>query len=221
MSWCHQCGVTVTDGSDVCPLCQCVLEPDNESEYKYPDIGAKNQVLKLITRIYLFLSIVIEFGLIVYNYINYEGVAWCAIPGCALAYGYLTLAYTINYSRAGYRAKIVVGVFGAIGVLLVIDHVLGNYGWATDYVFPALLLATDATCLILMIVNRRNWQSYLTFQIWMIVFSALPLLVSGLIGVLNPIVFYIALFVSIACFLGTWIIGGPKATDELKRRFHI
>ena len=76
MSWCHQCGVTVKDGSDVCPLCQCVLEPDNESEYKYPDIGAKNQVLKLITRIYLFLSIVIEFGLIVYNYINYEGVAW-------------------------------------------------------------------------------------------------------------------------------------------------
>ena len=60
MSWCHQCGVTVTDGSDVCPLCQCVLEPDNESEYKYPDIGAKNQVLKLITRIYLFLSIVIQ-----------------------------------------------------------------------------------------------------------------------------------------------------------------
>ena len=221
MSWCHQCGVTVTDGSDVCPLCQCVLESDNESEYKYPDIGAKNQVLKLITRIYLFLSIVIEFGLIVYNYINYEGGAWCAIPGCALAYGYLTLAYTINYSRAGYRAKIVVGVFGAIGVLLVIDHVLGNYGWATDYVFPALLLATDATCLILMIVNRRNWQSYLCFQIAMILFSFIPVILSLLGYMTVPSFAYLALAVAVFLFLGTVIIGGKRATTELKRRFYI
>lgn len=221
MSRCNQCGVNITDGSDVCPLCHCVLETDDESVFKYPDIGAKNQVLKLLIRIYLFLAIIIEFGLIVYNYVNYHGVAWSAIPGCAFAYGYLTLAYTINYSRAGYRAKIVVGVFGAIGLLLVIDHVLGNYGWATDYVFPALLIATDVAVLLLLLFNHRNWYSYLTFQIWMIVFSALPLLLARWIGVTNPVVFYVALFVSASCFLGTWIIGGPGATAELKRRFHI
>ena len=221
MSKCKQCGVFVRDDTGVCPLCKCVLDTDGEAENKYPDIWAKNHVMKLIIRIYLFVAIVTESLLIALNYIYFNGLYWSVIVGVVLAYIYLTLAYTVSYSRSGYRMKIIVGVAGGILLLYVIDHVLGNNGWSINYAFPAALLATDVAVLFLIIFNRRNWQSYLSFQIVMIIFSLIPVIFS-LIGYMTvPSMAYLALAVAVFLFLGTVIIGGKRATTELKRRFHI
>lgn len=221
MSRCKQCGVIVRDDTDVCPLCNCVLEIDGETENKYPDIWAKNHLLKLLIRICLFVMLVTESILIFLNYIYFDGLYWSVIAGVIFAYIYLTLAYTVSYSRAGYRMKIIVGVAGAVLLLFVIDHVLGNNGWSINYVFPAALLATDAAVLLLIIFNRKNWQSYLSFQIAMIIFSLIPVILSELGYMTFPSFAYIALAVAVFLFLGTVIIGGKRATTELKRRFHI
>lgn len=221
MSKCKQCGVFVRDDADVCPLCKCVLETDGETENKYPDIWAKNHLLKLLIRICLFVMLVTESVLIFLNYIYFDGLYWSVIAGVIFAYIYLTLAYTVSYSRAGYRMKIIVGVAGAVLLLFVIDHVLGNNGWSLNYVFPAALLATDVVVLLLIIFNRKNWQSYLTFQIAMILFSLIPVILSELGYMTFPSFAYIALAVAFFLFLGTVIIGGKRATTELKRRFHI
>lgn len=221
MSKCKQCDVIVRDDTEVCPLCKCVLDTDGEAENKYPDIWAKNHVLKLVIRIYLFAAIVTETVLIYLNYRYFNGIYWSVIVGVVLAYIYLTLAYTVSYSRAGYRMKIIVGVAGAILLLNVIDHVLGNNGWSVDYAFPAALLAVDVTVLFLIIFNRRNWQSYLSFQIAMILFSLIPVILN-LMGYAHvPLLANLALAVAVFLFLGTVIIGGKRATTELKRRFHV
>ena len=221
MSKCKQCGVFVRDDTGVCPLCKCVLDTDGEAENKYPDIWAKNHVMKLIIRIYLFVAIVTESLLIYLNYYYFNGLYWSVIDGVVLAYIYLTLAYTVSYSRSGYRMKIIVGVAGAILLLNVIDHVLGNNGWSIDYALPAALLAVDVTVLFLIIFNRRNWQSYLSFQIAMILLSLIPVILNLLGYVRVPILAYLVLAVAVFLFLGTVIIGGKRATTELKRRFHI
>lgn len=221
MSKCKQCGVIVRDDTEVCPLCKCVLDTDTEAENKYPDIWAKNHVLKLIIRIYLFVAIVTESLLIYLNYIYFDGLYWSVIVGVVLAYIYLTLAYTVSYSRSGYRMKIIVGVAGGILLLNVIDHVLGNNGWSIDYAFPVALMAVDVTVLVLIIFNRRNWQSYLSFQIAMILFSLIPVILSVLGYMRVPILAYLALAVAVFLFLGTVIIGGKRAMTELKRRFHM
>lgn len=221
MSRCKQCGVIVRDDTDVCPLCNCVLEIDGETENKYPDIWAKNHLLKLLIRICLFVMLVAESILIFLNYIYFDGLYWSVIAGVIFAYIYLTLAYTVSYSRAGYRMKIIVGVAGAILLLFVIDHVLGNNGWSINYVFPAALLATDMAVLLLIFFNRKNWQSYLSFQIAMIIFSLIPVILSELGYMTFSSFAYIALAAAVFLFLGTVIIGGKRATTELKRRFHI
>lgn len=177
--------------------------------------------MKLLIRIYLFVAIVTESLLIYLNYYYFNGLYWSVIVGVVLAYIYLTLAYTVSYSRSGYRMKIIVGVAGGILLLNVIDHVLGNNGWSIDYAFPAALLAVDVTILFLIIFNRRNWQSYLSFQIAMILFSLIPVILHLLGYVRVPILAYLALAVAVFLFLGTVIIGGKRATTELKRRFHV
>ena len=221
MSKCRQCQVIVRDDTQICPLRNCVLDTDDQVENKYPDIWAKNHVLKLLIRIYLFVAIVTEGVLVALNYIYFDGLYWSVIVGVILAYIYMTLAYTVSYSSAGYRRKIIVGVAGAVLLLFVVDHVLGNSGWSMNYVFPAALMAVDVTVLFLIIFNRRNWQSYLSFEIAMIFFSLIPVILSweGVIQVRQ--LSYMALAAAVCMFLGTVIIGGRRATTELKRRFHI
>lgn len=221
MSKCRQCQVIVRDDTQICPLCNCVLDTDDQVENKYPDIWAKNHVLKLLIRIYLFVAIVTEGLLVALNYIYFNGLYWSVIVGVILAYIYLTLAYTVSYSSAGYRMKIIVGVAGAVLLLFVIDHVLGNNGWSMNYVFPAALMAVDVTVLFLIIFNRRNWQSYLSFEIAMIFFSLIPVILSWEGVIRARQLSYVALAVAVCMFLGTVIIGGRRATTELKRRFHI
>lgn len=221
MSKCRQCQVIIRDDTQVCPLCHCVLDTDEHAERKYPDIWAKNHVLKLLTRIYLFAALVTESILIYLNYIFFNGLYWSVIVGVVLAYIYLTLAYTVSYTPAGYRMKIIVGVAGAILLLFVVDHVLGNRGWSMNYVFPAALIAVDVTVLFLIIFNRKNWQSYLCFELSMIAFSLIPVFMSQKGYVKTAQLSYMPLAVSVSLFLGTVIIGGRRATTELKRRFHI
>ena len=177
--------------------------------------------LKLVIRIYLFVAIVLEAVLVAINYFFFHGTYWSVVVGVILAYIYFTLAYTVSYSRAGYRMKIIVGVACGVLLLLVIDRVLGNNGWSMNYAFPAALLATDAVILGFIIFNRRNWQSYLSFQLAMVVFSIVPVLLSVLGLVTAPMLSYVAAAMAVFSFLGTVIIGGRRATTELKRRFHI
>lgn len=221
MSKCRQCKVIIRDDVPVCPLCKCVLDVDEDAESKYPDIWAKNYVLKLIIRIYLFAAIVLETGLVAINYFYFQGTYWSVVVGVILAYIYVTLAYTVSYSRAGYRMKIIVGVACGVLLLLVTDRVFGNNGWSMNYAFPAALLATDAVILGFIICNRRNWQSYLSFQLAMIAFSFIPILLSALELITAPALSYAALAAAVFSFLGTVIIGGRRAVTELRRRFHI
>ena len=102
-----------------------------------------------------------------------------------------------------------------------IDFATGYRGWSVDYVISSGILLVDVCIIVMMICNRRNWQSYLMWQILMILLSLIPmsLYLFGLenIGELA----FLPLLVSGFLFLGTMMIGGRRAWLELKRRFHI
>ena len=119
------------------------------------------------------------------------------------------------------EAKTIVLTLIAILILIAIDFVSGYRGWSVRYVFPAAIILVDAGILILMCVNRRNWQSYIMWQIFMILCSFVPIILylTGIIYV--PYLALAALGTSVFLFLGTLIIGDRRARVELKRRFHI
>ena len=49
----------------------------------------------------------------------------------------------------------------AILMVVAIDFVVGYRGWSVNYALPSAILLVDAGILILMCINRRNWQSYM------------------------------------------------------------
>ena len=214
MSRCKQCNVEILDETERCPLCHSVLEKTVEVENMYPNVRTMTRRLALLSRIYLFVAILVEALLIYLNVLSDSEMFWSAIPGLAMLYGYLVLRYAI-LGKSGYKGKIIVLTLIAILMVVAIDFVVGYRGWSVNYALPSAILLVDAGILILMCINRRNWQSYMMWQIFMILCSVVPLVLYAVGIVTAPLAF------STALFLGTLIIGDRRARTELRRRFHV
>lgn len=220
MSRCKQCNVEILDETERCPLCHSVLEKTVEVENMYPNVRTMTRRLALLSRIYLFVAILVEALLIYLNVLSDSGMFWSAIPGLAMLYGYLVLRYAI-LGKSGYKGKIIVLTLIAILMVVAIDFVVGYRGWSVNYALPSAILLVDAGILILMCINRRNWQSYMMWQIFMILCSVVPLVLYAVGIVTAPLLALLAFAFSTALFLGTLIIGDRRARTELRRRFHV
>ena len=220
MGYCKQCKTTILDQTEVCPLCHCVLEDDGEHRNMYPDIQTKDKKITIAIRIFVFFAIVTEFVLAYVNYRTYSGMLWCLIPGGALLLCYLTLKILVEYEYS-YRSKTLLMVFFVFLYVLMIDLVTGFQRWSINYVFPIAIIAIDVLVLILMQINYRNWQSYMSWQIFTIALSVVALLLYRFHVLTSYTLSFWALVCSVLLFLGTLIIGGRRAAVELKRKFHI
>ena len=160
MSRCKQCNVEILDETERCPLCHSVLEKTVEVENMYPNVRTMTRRLALLSRIYLFVAILVEALLIYLNVLSDSEMFWSAIPGLAMLYGYLVLRYAI-LGKSGYKGKIIVLTLIAILMVVAIDFVVGYRGWSVNYALPSAILLVDAGILVLMCINRRNWQSYM------------------------------------------------------------
>ena len=220
MSRCKQCNVEILDETERCPLCHSVLEKTVEVENMYPNVRTITRRLALLSRIYLFVAILVEALLIYLNVLSDSEMFWSAIPGLAMLYGYLVLRYAI-LGKSGYKGKIIVLTLIAILMVVAIDFVVGYRGWSVNYALPSAILLVDAGILVLMCINRRNWQSYMMWQIFMILCSVVPLVLYAVGIVTAPILALLAFAFSTALFLGTLIIGDRRARTELRRRFHV
>lgn len=221
MSRCRQCNIEILDDAQICPLCKCVVEKDGKGISSYPDIRLRTRKLNLAVRIFLFASILAEVMLVYANWRYFSGTWWCVITGAGFAYVYMMAKFAVLNDNAGYRSKFLALTFAGILYIILIDVVIGYNGWSVNFVLPGGLLFVDAFILAIMFLNRRNWQSYIMLELFMILLSALPLLLIGLGIITDTFVSGLAFAASVLLFLGTLIIGDRRARSELKRRFHV
>ncbi len=221
MSRCQNCKVEILDDTDYCPLCKCVLESEKEKRTAmYPNARVVVRRFRFLENLVLFLSIAAESILVLINWWTDTHLLWSLIVGLILLYGNVVLRLAV-VGASGYLFKSVSLTVIAIWVLWGIDYLTGYRGWSLNYVLPSGILFLDAGILVLMIVNRRNWQSYMMLQIFTILLSILPTVLLA-IGKINfPYLAIIAMAISILIFLGTLILGDRRARAELKRRFHL
>lgn len=220
MSKCSQCNITLRDDSQLCPLCRCVVDHDPAATSSYPDIRLYVRRLKMLCNVCFFILLVCSAVLLYLNYSFYHGVLWSLIPVGAMSYLYLVLRYAV-VSLHGYRSKIMVLSLSTILLVVLIDYVSGYHGWSVNFVLPAGIIAVDLIIVVMMLLNKRNWQSYIIFQLGMIALSIVPLLLWHFDIITAPLLSIISMAVSLFLFLGTLIIGDRRARVELWRRFHI
>ena len=220
MSRCHKCKVEILDETEICPLCRSVLEQNEELENMYPNARLKTQKLLLISRLYLFCVILIEFVLLGMDIARDTEPTWSIVIGLILLYFYTVFRYAV-LGKTGYQSKTIVLTLVTVLVAIGVDFATGYRGWSVDYVISSGILIVDIGIIVLMIYNRRNWQSYLMSQIFMILCSVIPVILYLLGLEKNGQMAFLPLVVSAFLLLGTIMIGGRRACLELKRRFHI
>jgi len=220
MGKCRNCKIEILDETESCPLCHSILEPTAELENMYPPVRLMMRKHLFYCRIYLFCAILLETVLFCLNLYLDSEIWWSVITGLGLLYSYMVLRYAI-LGKSGYKSKIIILSLIAVLSAVAIDFVTGYRGWSVDYVLPGGIILMDVIIIGYMIYNRRNWQSYMMWQLLMVLCSLLPLFLylTGLEH--NICTAFLPMIVSAALFLGTIIIGDRRARVELKRRFHI
>lgn len=222
MAKCKNCSIEILDETDSCPLCRSILQQTEDVENMYPDVRLMMRKFTLTARIYLFVALVLEVFLFVVNLITFDEsqIWWSVITGLILLYGFVVLRYAI-IGKSGYKGKVILLSLIAVLSAIAIDIVTGYRGWSVDYVLPAGILFMDVVIIGCMIYNKRNWQSYMMWQILTILFSLIPigLYIKGLEH--NEYLAFLPMAASASLFLGTLIIGDRRARTELKRRFHL
>lgn len=243
MSRCKKCNIEILDDTFVCPLCNAIIksgqedtqsteeqenEQENEQEKEkvscsvmYPDVSPKYKIMKFITKLVVFLSILAEGILVIINYATYNGVRWSLICGAALCYLCFSMVYNVNYSR-GYRRTIIIQAVGVIIVCLLIDYALGFQGWSISFAMPCTILSVSAAILVMMIVNFNMFQMYIMMEIYNFLLSIVGMVVIILApGIDFMVLAIVAVAVSGFLLFGTLLFGDKKATNELRRRFRV
>ena len=220
MSKCRQCNLEILDETDRCPLCSSVLEHTIAVENMYPNAKVKTRKWVFMSKVYLFCAIVLEVILYGINYVDNYKIGWSLITGLILLYGYLVIQLTI-LGQAGHKIKIVLLAAITLVMMVVLDLLIGYKGWSVNYALPTCIIILDIGIAVLMLINRRNWQSYIMWQILMLLVSGAMILLY-IFGIMtSPYMMGIAVMCSGMLFLGTLIFGDRRARVEVQRRFHI
>lgn len=186
----------------------------------YPDLKDVTRKYRFLENLVLFLSLLVAVVTVGINYALQSEIMWSFIVVLALFYANVVLRLAI-VGKSGYLFKTICLTITGVAVLFGIDYLTGYRAWSMNFVMPAGILFMDAGILILMMVNHRNWQSYLMVQILTILLSLIPIIFYMVDIVTSPVLAFIALGVSVFLFLGTVILGDRRAKTELQRRFHI
>ena len=221
MNKCQKCHVVILDDTDRCPLCQHVLQTDGEPrENSYPNAIDATRRFRFLENLFLFLSIMAETFLLVINYNMNPKIPWSLVVGIVLLYLNTVLRMTL-VGKSSLLFKVLSLIMLAIMMLPGIDYLTGYRGWSLDYVLPSGILALDLVLFVLILVNRRGWQSYMMAELITAFLSVIPIIlrITGIIQF--PYLVWLSFATSVFLFLGTLILGDRRARTELKRRFHI
>ena len=87
----------------------------------------------------------------------------------------MTLRFSVM-RHASLAGTLVRQSLGIQAILLLVDALTGLRGWSVDYAIPCVALFEVAAVLLMMLVNRMNWQSYFMYQITITFLSFVPLI---------------------------------------------
>lgn len=200
-----------------------VMTEDNQTKPEdggiYPDAEPRKKYLKRLRTVISFLSaaaIGVLFGI---NYLTYQGFWWAVIASAGILYLVLFMSYPLIH-RGNPAAKVVVGALETNGLMSVIDLASGGLGWSFAYADPGMMILANGILLVFILMNRKNWHSYVVYQVLLTICN-FGMHIFCLLGwVSNPLVLWISCGISIGMTGILMISGHRKGIKELKRRFY-
>ena len=150
------------------------------------------------------------------------GVTFCVelLFGCGTSLVFCDSSGFCVWNKSHIR-KLFIQTFATILFLLSLDAGLGFHGWSVQYGMSCSILVLDLFLGGGMLINRTNWTSYLTTQVYAIALAVINLCIGIFAKEGNPLFAWIVLLVTLVLFGVAVLAGSRKAKSELRRRFYI
>lgn len=189
---------------------------------RYPVIAQDRERVRRAVRGFYVSLVVVSLLAGLTNLATYHRIPfkWSLLTAGAAAYVAMTLRFSVM-RHASLAGTLVRQSLGIQAILLLIDALTGLRGWSVDYAIPCVALFEVAAVLLMMLVNRMNWQSYFMYQITITFLSFVPLIFWRIGWTQHPLPTVLAAGISVAALAATVILGDRSVKRELKRRFHV
>ena len=203
-----------------CPLCQGELTGEaGEAEETFPEIPTVYSQYRLFFRLLIFLSIIGGGGALIVNILFRETGIWSIVVLASIFYTWVTLITAVK-RKSSISKKILYQVIVLSILIFAIDRGTGYYGWAINYVIPAVQVSALVSMAIIAMIERPKLREYLLHLIVTAVIGAVPLIIVllGWADVLWPSIS--CTVVSMVALVAIVVFGTAETKAELKRRFH-
>lgn len=174
----------------------------------------------LILKIGVLMSVFIAILLIVINKLTTPRIPWAAIANGGIIYVWIVLFYSIrkNINIAGHVLLQTI----AISLLTIyIDYELKFKGWSIDIVVPILVIISNITMLVLTIVSHKEFIKYAIYQLLIVLFSLLPIILVTENMVQNKTLSIVASVISILNLGLSLILCARDVKEAVIRKFHM
>ena len=166
------------------------------------------------------MSVFIAILLIVINKLTTPRIPWAAIANGGIIYAWIVLFYSIrkNINIAGHVLLQTI----AISILTIyIDYELKFKGWSIDIVVPILVIISNITMLVLTIVSHKEFIKYAIYQLLIVLFSLLPIILVTENMVQNKTLSIVASVISILNLGLSLILCARDVKEAVIRKFHM
>lgn len=173
-----------------------------------------------IVKILLAVSIVVGLLLLLINKLTTPNIPWAALANAGILYSWVTVMYAIkrNINIAGHVFIQMI----ALSVLTVyIDYKLGMKGWSINIAIPIMIMIANITMLVLTIISYQKYIKYAIYQLMVVLFSMLPIILVTEHIVQDKTLSIVASGISVLNFVICLILCAKDVKEEMIRKFHM
>lgn len=173
-----------------------------------------------IIKILIGVSIGIAFILVAINQLTTPNIPWAALVNAGILYTWVTVIYSIkrNINIAGHVLLQLI----ALSILTVyIDYKLGMKGWSINMAIPIMIMIANMTMLILTIVSHKKYMKYAIYQLLIVLFSMLPVVLVTEHIVQDKTLSILATSGSVLNFVLCLLLCAKDVKETIIRKFHM
>lgn len=128
----------------------------------------------LIMNIGIPVSAVIIAILFLLNKLYTPDLHWAALSTGGIIYAWITVLYSIKKNN-NIANHVVLQTVALSSLAFFIDYKSGFKGWSINLAIPIIIIVANGTMFVLAIASRKKYIQYAICQLFIVVFSLLPL----------------------------------------------
>lgn len=173
-----------------------------------------------IIKILISSSALIAIILVMINKLTTPSIPWAALTNAGILYTWVVVIYSIkkNINIAGH---VLLQLIALSALMVYIDYILGMKGWSINIAIPIMIVIANLTMLVLTIVSYKKYMKYAIYQLLIVIFSMLPVLLVTEHIVQDKTLSVISSGISVLNFVLCLSLSAKDIKETIIRKFHI